>query len=216
MSKEIIASVAKIVEERFSEEGSGHDWWHMYRVWQLSKKLGKAEGSDPFVTELGALLHDIADFKFHDGDLSAGPREARKILEELGVDEVVVRAVCHIVENVSYKGAGEKNKMQGLEGKVVQDADRLDAIGAIGISRVFSYSGSKGRLIHHPDQKPELHATFEAYKSSQGTSINHFYEKLLLLKDRMNTKSGKKMAERRHQFMEEYLKEFYAEWSAEK
>src|SRR5690606_16358034 len=98
MSKEIIASVAKIVEERFSEEGSGHDWWHMYRVWQLSKKLGKAEGSDPFVTELGALLHDIADFKFHDGDLSAGPREARKILEELGVEEVVVRAVCHIVE----------------------------------------------------------------------------------------------------------------------
>lgn len=208
--KDTIKRVAEIVKKRFEGESSGHDWWHMYRVWNLSKTIGESEGADMFVVELGALLHDIADFKFHDGDMTAGPKEARKILESLNVDEGVIKKVCHIVQNVSYKGAGEKNKMQSLEGMVVQDADRLDAMGAIGLTRVFAYSGWNKRVIHDPSQKPVLHKTFEEYKSAKNTAINHFYEKLLLLKDRMNTKTDKEIAKKRHKYMEDFLDEFYA------
>jgi uncharacterized protein len=210
--KELVDKTAKFIKKKFENEGSGHDWWHLYRVWQLSKRIAKEEKADSLVTELGALLHDIADFKFHDGDLSAGPRAAREWLQGQGAHEDLVDKVCDIVENVSFKGAAEADKMKSLEGKIVQDADRLDAIGAIGISRVFSYGGHKGKAIHNPDIKPNLNMLFEQYKKGSNSAINHFYEKLLLLKDRMNTEAGKKIAEHRHQYMEGYLKEFYAEW----
>jgi uncharacterized protein len=211
-SQDLVQSTADFVKKKFEKEGSGHDWWHLYRVWQLSKRIAKEEKADSLVTELGALLHDIADFKFHDGDLSAGPRAAREWLQGQGAHEDLVDKVCDIVENVSFKGAAEADKMKSLEGKIVQDADRLDAIGAIGISRVFSYGCQKVKAIHNPDIKPNLNMLFEQYKKGSNSAINHFYEKLLLLKDRMNTEAGKKIAEHRHQYMEGYLKEFYAEW----
>ncbi len=212
---ELVERVSAIVQQRFSVESSGHDWWHMYRVWVLSKKIGAQEGADMTVVELGALLHDIADFKFHDGDLSAGPKEAEKILRALNVSKDLINKVSHIVEHVSYKGAGEKNLMESLEGKVVQDADRIDALGAVGIARVFAYSGWSNRPIYEPSQEPVMHATFDEYKNSKGTAINHFYEKLLLLKDRMNTETGRMLADHRHKYMQKYLKEFYSEWGGE-
>jgi uncharacterized protein len=210
--KEIIEKTKAFVETKFKDEGSGHDWWHLYRVWRLAKHIGKKENANMLVVQLGALLHDIADFKFYGGDLTAGPRASAKLLKEIGVDEPVIKEVTHIVEHVSFKGAGEANMMQSLEGKIVQDADRLDAIGAMGISRVFAYGGHKGNVIYDPKVKPTMHDSFEQYKNSDSSAINHFYEKLLLLKDRMNTKTGKEMAEHRHKYMEEYLKEFFAEW----
>jgi uncharacterized protein len=209
---EIVEKTRAYIEEKFKNEGSGHDWWHLYRVWNLSKTIAKKENANTVVVELGALLHDIADFKFHNGDLTAGPRAARAWLGSIGADNKLIDQVCYIVENVSFKGAGEENKMESLEGKIVQDADRLDAIGAMGISRVFAYGGHKGRAIHDPGINPILHDTFEQYKESNSTAINHFYEKLLLLKDRMNTETGKKVAEHRHAYMEDFLKEFYEEW----
>jgi len=210
---QLIAKTAEYVKKKFEKDATGHDWWHLYRVWQLSKNITKSEASvDLTVVELGALLHDIADFKFHGNDLLAGPKAARILLNDIGAKEQQINAVCHIVENVSFKGAGEANKMGSLEGKIVQDADRLDAIGAIGVARAFAYGGSQGRPMHDPEAKTQLHDSFEAYANASSATINHFYEKLLLLKDRMNTATGKKMAEHRHFFMEAYLKEFYSEW----
>jgi uncharacterized protein len=211
----IIEETRRHVETLFADDGSGHDWWHIYRVWNVAGKLGEAEGADRTVVELGALLHDIADWKFHDGDDTVGPKKARKWLESQGADADTIDHVCDIVATISYKGAGVSTPMQTLEGKVVQDADRLDAIGAQGIARTFAYGGNKNRLIYHPDQKPVLHQSFEAYKKNDGHTINHFYEKLLLLKDRMNTEAGKKMAEERHLFMEQFLDQFFREWHGE-
>jgi uncharacterized protein len=213
MDKEqIIAKTAEYVKEKFSSEGTGHDWWHIYRVWKNAINIGQQENVDMFVVELGALLHDIADWKFNNGDDEIAGKVAREWLTSLGTDENTIAHVCEIVKNVSFKGAGVANKINTKEGMVVQDADRLDATGAMGISRTFAYGGSVNREIHNPDVKPEKHDSFEQYKKGRSSSINHFYEKLLLLKDLMNTGTAKKIAEKRHAYMEEFLNEFFEEW----
>jgi len=193
-------------------EGSGHDWWHVYRVWKNAIHIGKQESVDLFVVELAALLHDVADWKFHDGNDEIGPQVAKEWLESLAVSVDTVSHVCQIIKDISFKGAGVVTAMKTTEGMVVQDADRLDALGAIGIARTFAYGGSKNREMYNPDINPEMHTSFEQYKNSQGTSINHFYEKLLLLKELMNTATAKQIAEKRHAVMEDYLAQFYREW----
>lgn len=211
--EEIINQTAEYIKTKLLGEGSGHDWWHVYRVWKNAIHIGKQEKADMFVIELAALLHDIADWKFYNGNDEIGPQMAKLWLEELSVDNAVITHVCQIIKDVSFKGAGVVTKMKTTEGMVVQDADRLDAIGAIGIARTFAYGGSKGREIYNPDIKPEIHQSFEKYKNSQSPTLNHFYEKLLLLKDLMNTTAAKNMAEHRHKIMENFLEEFYQEWS---
>lgn len=209
----IIQKIATEVKQKLQGEGSGHDWWHIYRVWQVSKLIGRGEKADATIVELAALLHDIADWKFHNGDESVGPRIAREMLTAHSVPENIIDDVCEIIATISFKGASVKTPMRTLEGRVVRDADRLDALGAIGIARAFAYGGHKGRPLHDPNIKPTMHRTKKAYMShSQGTTINHFYEKLLLLKNRMNTKSGKRLARGRHQFIKRYLKQFFNEW----
>ena len=212
MTPPIIDKTCRFVEEKLAGEGSGHDWWHIYRVWNLAKNIAGQEGANLIIVELSALLHDIADWKFHNGDDSIGPKLAEQFLVENQVERRVIDPVIKNITSISYKGAGVPTPMNTLEGKVVQDADRLDAIGALGIARTFAYGGHKNRLIYHPEEKPVLHQSFEDYKKNQGHTINHFYEKLLLLKDRMNTASGKRLAEARHQFMQAYLDQFYKEW----
>jgi uncharacterized protein len=183
----------------------------MYRVWKLAKHIAsKEKGVDMFTLELAALLHDIADWKFHDE--KAGPQEAKIWLESLGVNSEIIKHVEEIIRNVSFKGANVKTKLKTIEGQIVSDADKLDAIGAIGIGRAFAYGGATGRLMHDPNRPVVQHDTFEAYKNSNSPTINHFYEKLLLLKDRMYTKTGKELAEHRHAFMKQFLKEFLNEW----
>lgn len=211
--QQLVDRTAAFVRSQMEGDSSGHDWWHVWRVWQNSLFISRSENADRFVTELAALLHDIADWKFHDGDDSAGPKAARAWLSEQSIDESVIDHVCEIVATVSFKGAGVETPMATLEGKIVQDADRLEAIGAIGIARCFAFGGAKGRLMHDPEDPPELHASFEDYKKKSGPSINHFYEKLLLLKDRMNTETGRKLATQRHQVLEDFLEQFHAEWN---
>jgi uncharacterized protein len=211
-STDLLRRTADHVKAALSDEGSGHDWWHVHRVWKMTQRIGQAEGADLLVVELAALLHDIADWKSCGGDCMVGPKTASKWLTSLDLDASVIDQICHIVANISFKGAGVEQPMLSLEGRVVQDADRLDAMGAIGIARAFAYGGAKGRLIHEPEVKPTEHCTAEAYLQSGGTTINHFYEKLLLLKDRMNTATGKTIAEQRHQVMEDFLRRFYEEW----
>lgn len=208
----IIERTAEHVKTVLASEGTGHDWWHIERVWRLARQIGQADGADMPVVELAALLHDIADWKSHGGDSNVGPKTAMVWLASLDVNSGVIEHVGQIIASISFKGAGVKQPTLSLEGRVVQDADRLDAIGAIGIARAFAYGGSKGRLIYDPTCKPINHQTADAYLNDNGTTINHFYEKLLLLKDRMNTPTGKTIAEQRHRFMEDYLKQFYAEW----
>tara|TARA_Y100001936_G_scaffold21736_1_gene19103 strand:+ start:18 stop:668 length:651 start_codon:yes stop_codon:yes gene_type:complete len=212
MASSIIDKTCKFVEDKLSGDGSGHDWWHIFRVWTLAKKIAVEEKAQVEIVELGALLHDIADWKFHDGDDSIGPAIAREFLNNQNVEPNVSDSVVEIISTVSYKGAGVATPMKTLEGKIVQDADRLDAIGALGIARTFAYGGYKNRLIYHPDEKPVLHKSYEDYKKNEGHTINHFYEKLLLLKERMNTNTGKRIAEGRHKFMQSFLDQFYKEW----
>lgn len=201
------------IKNLFTGESSGHDWWHVYRVWKMSQRLAAEEkNADHFVIELAALLHDIADWKFHDGNEQVGPNAARLWLEEQKVKEKDIAHVCEIIKNLSFKGAGVKPSMKTKEGMIVQDADRLDAMGAIGIARAFAYGGHAKRALYEPEVKPEYHTSFEAYKNNQSHTVNHFYEKLLLLKDLMHTDAAKKVAEERHSYMEEYLQRFYAEW----
>lgn len=216
MNKETIERIKIYIEKEFKGETTGHDYWHMIRVWQMSKKIAKKEGGNLFIVELGALLHDIDDWKFNKGSIKAGSEKAAVLLKKYGVDNEIINQVCHIIDNISFKGALVKNKMKSIEGKIVQDADKLDAIGAIGVARVFAYGASKNREIYNPGVKPILHKSFASYKNSNGTSINHFYEKLLLLKDRMNTKTAKIIAEQRHEFIKNYLKEFFAEWKGKR
>lgn len=211
-NKEIINKTAEYIKAKLAGEGSGHDWWHINRVWKNAVHISKYEKVDLFVVELAALLHDIADWKFNNGNEDIGPQMAREWLEQLSVDENVTSQVCQIIKNTSFKGANVENKVNTIEGLVVQDADRLDAIGAIGIARTFAYGGSKGREMYNPEIKHEIHNSFEQYKNNQSNTINHFYEKLLLLKDRMNTETGKKIAQKRHAVMEEFLKNFFEEW----
>jgi len=213
MNKEqIINQTAEHIKAKLSGEGSGHDWWHIYRVWKNAVHISQHETVNLFVVELAALLHDIADWKFHNGDENIGPKMAREWLESLSVKEKTITHVCEIIKHISFKGANVENKINTIEGLVVQDADRLDAIGTIGIARTFAYGGSKGREMYNPDIKPATHNSFEEYKNNQSNTINHFYEKLLLLKDKMNTETAKNIAQKRHIIMENFLKEFYDEW----
>jgi len=216
MNKEtVIQKTIDFVKEVLSEAEGGHDWWHIYRVWKLSKHIAQTENVDMFIVELGALLHDIADSKFHDGDEKIGPRKAREFLSSLNVEEDIIVHVENIISNISFKGGNHTQKFKSLELDVIQDADRLDAVGAIGIARTFNYGGHKNREIYNPEIKPNLNMSKEEYKNSNAPTLNHFYEKLLLLKDRMNTNTGKSMAEHRHRFMEQFLDEFYKEWNGE-
>jgi uncharacterized protein len=209
---ETILKTKDFIKEKFSAESTGHDYWHMYRVWKLAKHIAaKEKEADMFTVELGALLHDIADWKFHE-DEEAGPQAAREWLESLGVDDAVIEHIEDIIRNVSFKGAKVTNKLKTIEGQIIYDADKLDAIGAIGVARAFAYGGANQRQMYDPDRQAVLHETFEAYKNDKTGTINHFYDKLLLLKDRMFTKTGKEMAQHRHEFMEQFLKEFHAEW----
>lgn len=209
---EIIRKTEDYVRETLAGDGTGHDWWHIHRVRNTALTLAKAEGADLFITELAALLHDIADHKFHNGDENIGAKTARIWLQGLSVKEGIIDHVCDIIRDVSFKGAKVETPMKTIEGKVVQDADRLDAIGAIGIARAFAYGGFKNRSLYNPKIEPEHHDSFEAYKNGNGSTLNHFYEKMFLLKDRMNTKSGKILAEERHEFMKEYVDRFLKEW----
>ena len=211
-SSGLVGRVAEHVKAKFLEESSGHDWHHINRVRKLACQIAGQEGANQEVAELAALVHDIADWKFHDGDDTIGPREAARLLENERASKDVIAQVVEIVRTISYKGAGMATPMSSLEGRCVQDADRLDAIGAIGIARCFAYGGHAGRQMYDPDVPPVLHATAEEYKASKGHSLNHFYEKLLLLKDRMNTATGKRLAEERHRFMEEFVARFLDEW----
>ena len=211
----LVAHIAAHVRQRFMGEGSGHDWFHIERVWHLARRIAEAEGAPLEVAELGALLHDIADWKFHAGDDSIGPRTARTLLEQAGAAPALIDSVVDIVASISFKGAGVATPMASLAGACVQDADRLDALGAIGIARCFAYGGHAGRPLYDPEDSPVLHASAEAYKAARGTSLNHFHEKLFLLKDRMNTATGRRLAEARHQFMHTFVDRFLAEWQGE-
>lgn len=209
---DFIERTASNVRIILSGDGTGHDWWHVHRVWKTARRIGQAEKADLLVVELAALLHDIADWKLHDGDSTVGPKMAEDWLDSLGLDPTVSQHISQIIADISFKGADVVQPVLSLEGQVVQDADRLDAIGAIGVARAFAYGGAKGRLIYDPDVKPAEHRTAEAYLNSGGTTVNHFYEKLLLLKDRMNTATGRAIAEKRHRFIEEFLGRFFEEW----
>jgi len=208
---DVVARTAARVRELLAGDASGHDWWHIERVRRLALRLAGEEGADPLAVELAALLHDVGDWKMS-GDPHGGARYAREWLGGLGVEPGLVEHVAQIVDTLSFKGAGVPTPMGTLEGKVVQDADRLDALGAIGIARAFAFGGSRGRPLHDPDAPPRLHASFEQYRAAGGATLNHFHEKLLLLRDRMNTASGRRIAEERHRYMEEFVARFLAEW----
>lgn len=215
--KKQIQKTADFVKAKFAGESSGHDWWHMYRVWKISQRMAKEEqAADKTIVELAAILHDIADWKFHEGDMEAGPKAAREWLTQIELPEEKIKHIEEIIRTVSYKGSGVASNMKTIEGKIVHDADKIDAIGAMGISRTFAYGGANGREIYNPEIKPSFHQTFEEYQKDNGPTINHFYEKLLLLKDRMYTDAGKRIAVDRHKFMEDFLEEFYLEWDGKK
>lgn len=210
---ELIRKTINLVKEKLEGTESGHDWFHIERVWKLSLKIQEKEGGDKLIIELAALLHDIADAKFHNGDETLASKIVRNFLTEQNLDPSVMEKVIFIIENMSFKNRNDAPENLPLELKIVQDADRLDAIGAIGIARTFNFGGYKNNLMYHPDIKPKLNQTKEEYKKSNGTTINHFYEKLLLLKDLLNTDTAKNIADRRHQFMLQFLEEFYNEWN---
>src|SRR5258706_15493253 len=211
MTKEdILQKTAEYIKQEFSDDSSGHDWWHIYRVWKNAMTICEHEQADAFIVQLAALLHDLDDWKFYDSGHET-PLRAKAWLDSFNLDSSITDAVCRIITHISYKGAGVENKMDSLEGFIVQDADRLDAIGAIGIARAFAYGGFKNRPLYDPDSPPQLHATFEQYKNSNSATINHFYEKLLLLKDMMNTNTAKRIAEQRHEVMLQYLSQFMNE-----
>jgi uncharacterized protein len=209
--EQIIQRTADYIKKEFSDDSSGHDWWHIYRVWKNALAICKDQKADEFIVQLAALLHDLDDWKFNESS-DETPLRAKAWLESCGVAPVITQAVCTIIMHISYKGATVENKMDSLEGMIVQDADRLDAIGAIGIGRAFAYGGYKNRAIYDPDSPPQMHASFDEYKNSKSATINHFYEKLLLLKDRMNTSTAKRIAEQRHEVMVKFLEQFMKEW----
>ncbi|KQC32705.1 phosphohydrolase [Nonlabens sp. YIK11] len=214
MQQPIISTTINFVKQQLADAEGGHDWFHIERVWKNAQLIGSKEASaDLLVVELGALLHDIADSKFHNGDETVGPRVASEFLTKQNVDAEVIDHVVKIIENISFKGGNQSQKFKSLELDIVQDADRLDALGAIGIARTFNYGGFKNRPLYDPAIKPDLHMDVATYKKSSAPTINHFYEKLLLLKDRMNTQTGKDLAQERHAFMEHFLDQFYQEWN---
>lgn len=204
------------VKKRLQNAEAGHDWFHTLRVFNNAKVIAEnEENCNLEIVKLGALLHDIADSKFYNGDESVGPKIAKEFLEQEGASKETVEHVVAIIENISFKGGNFDKNFDSIELQIVQDADRLDALGAIGIARTFNYGGFKNRSIYNPNVAPKLNMSKEEYKKSEAPTINHFYEKLLLLKDKMNTETGKKLAERRHKFMEQFLAQFYAEWDVE-
>lgn len=193
-------------------DATGHDWQHVFRVTRTAVDIAKLEGADLVVVQLAGLLHDVADWKFHDGDYTVGPKLATQWLESHGTPPGLIAEVVEIIERLSFKGAKVEQAPLSLAGRCVQDADRLDALGAIGVARAIAYGGHKSRPIFDPEHPPVLHDSFEAYKSSEAPSLNHFFEKLLLLKDRMQTTTGQRMADERHQFLATYVREFFREW----
>ena len=213
--KNHITLTINFVKEKLEGAEAGHDWFHIERVWKLSKKIAEKEGGNLEVIELSALLHDIADPKFHNGDETLALKISQNFLEEIHVEGELIEQVLFVIKNISFKNRAEAPENPPLELQIVQDADRLDAIGAIGIARTFNFGGFKNNLMYHPEIKPNLGMNKEEYKKSNGTTINHFYEKLLLLKDLMNTKTAKKIASERHDFMLQFLDEFYKEWNVE-
>ena len=222
MNDHIITTIASDVREILAGAEGGHDWWHIYRVWQNAKQIAMHEDMiNHEVIELAALLHDIADPKFHDGDEEVGPATARAIMSNRDVDEDIIDHVVLIIRHMSFKNSLGSASWESPELYVVRDADRLDAIGAVGIARAFNYGGFKNRSMFDPDIRPQLNMTKEEYKKNQGPTINHFYEKLLKLKGLMHTESGKALANKRHQFMMDFLDHFYMEighipdWHAE-
>ena len=211
---QIIEETIAFVKETLKGAEGGHDWFHIQRVFKNTLLIAKDENADVLIVSLGALLHDIADAKFHGGDETIGPKMAQEFLTSLQVEKKVIGHVIKIIENISYKSSLDSKKLfTSKELMVVQDADRLDAIGAMGIARAFNYGGFMNRELYNPEIAPNLQMTKEQYKKSTAPTINHFYEKLLLLKDKMNTESGKKLAEKRHQFILDYLEQFYKEWN---
>ncbi|SDR94797.1 HD domain-containing protein [Christiangramia echinicola] len=212
----LIDNTIKFVKETLEGAEGGHDWFHIERVLNNSRLIAKGEEADLEIVELGALLHDIADSKFHDGDETVGPKVASEFLKTQNVSEETIVHVVKIIQNISFKGGNTDQKFTSLELDIVQDADRLDAIGAIGIARCFNYGGFKGRALYDPEIEPNLNMTKDEYKASNASTINHFYEKLLLLKDRMNTQTGRRIAADRHAFMVHFLDQFYSEWNGKK
>jgi len=213
---QLINNTIAFVKQQLLHAEGGHDWFHIERVLKNSENIAKGENCNLEVVQLGALLHDIADSKFHDGDETVGPKVAREFLESENVGEETIEHVIHIIENISYKGGNFERKFSSKELDVVQDADRLDALGAIGIARAFNYGGFKNRALYNPGIAPKMQISKEEYKKNDSPTLNHFYEKLLLLKDLMNTETGKQIAGERHRYMENFLVQFYAEWEGEK
>lgn len=217
-NKSILHKTRQYVEQKLRGESSGHDWWHVVRVVQNAQIITAKEGGDALIIELAALLHDMADWKFHSGDTTQALKVLAQFLEKQGADTATISQVIYIIEHISYKGGTNKHKMRSLEGKIVQDADRLDALGAVGIARTFAFGGALGREIYDPTVLPQTYVSFKDFqnKMEQNHTINHFYEKLLLIKDKMNTKTARQIATKRHKFMEDYLTQFYAEWQGKK
>ncbi|TXI66920.1 MAG: HD domain-containing protein [Flavobacterium sp.] len=212
---QIINNTILFVKNQLAHAEGGHDWFHIERVYKNALLIAEEEECDVTVVKLGALLHDIADSKFHGGDETVGPKTARTFLESQNVSEDIILHVIAIIENISFKGGNFEKKFNSKELEIVQDADRLDALGAIGIARTFNYGGFKNRPLYNPNIQPNLNMSKEEYKNSESPTLNHFYEKLLLLKDKMNTETGKKIAQKRHDFMVTFLSQFYAEWDGE-
>ncbi|HUC89124.1 MAG TPA: HD domain-containing protein [Candidatus Paceibacterota bacterium] len=212
MKKNIVINKTEEFVKNTMKGDPGHDWSHVNRVRNMALYLGKQEKADLFIVELASILHDVADHKFYGGDDKIGSKTASQWLNKIKIDKKIIEQICYIIDEVSFKGAGVKYNMKTIEGKVVQDADKLDAIGAIGVARTFSYGGHFDVPMYVPEKKPIFHTSFAQYKKNSASTINHFYEKLLLLKDRMHTKSARKIAIERHKFMEFYLKEFFKEW----
>ena len=212
----LIETTIQFVKATLAQAEGGHDWFHIERVYKNAVLIAASENCDLGIVQLGALLHDIADSKFHDGDETIGPRTARTFLESEKVSPATIDHVIAIIENISFKGGKVERQFSSIELDIVQDADRLDAIGAIGIARTFNYGGFKNRALYNPEIAPNLTMTKDEYKNNEAPTINHFYEKLLLLKDKMNTQTGKQIAQDRHRYMEDFLEQFYAEWEGKK
>lgn len=214
---DIIKKTIIFVKEELKDAEGGHDWFHIERVYKNAQLIAKSEKANHLVVALAALLHDIADSKFHNGDENIGPKKATDFLKTQKIEESVIKHIVAIIKNMSFSKSLENKKLfNSIELQVVQDADRLDAIGAIGIARAFNYGGFKNRSLYEPKLKPKLNQSKEVYKNSTAPTINHFYEKLLLLKDKMNTNTAKLIAKERHLFMQDYLSQFYDEWEGKK
>ncbi|KQT24039.1 phosphohydrolase [Chryseobacterium sp. Leaf405] len=213
--KNLIEKTVEFVKEKLEGAEAGHDWFHIERVWKLSKKIAETENCNQEVVELAALLHDIADPKFHNGDETLALKVSREFLESQNASEDLIEQVLFIIKNISFKNRGEVTQNLPIELKIVQDADRIDAIGAIGVARTFNFGGFKNNLMYDPTIEPKLNMSKDEYKKSNGTTINHFYEKLLLLKELMNTEKGKEIASERHDFMLKFLDQFYKEWNVD-